>query len=312
MPSSVQVYTSESYIHTNANANADLIIISDQKESFTSKFADFASVSGVVDEADIALLTSVAANRLTSCEEIPTSTELYVRGLTSTDPPRRVVLALLPFKYGRHSAPSRSHSVASLVKSHRGSSKELVVILAPSSSDYLFPQALAVGRQFPLYCSKSSSIARKEKDLKVSVVLKAPEFSQEMADSMGNVIDGIRLAQRLVDSPPNDLHTDAYVEECQAVASRTGCKIQVCNASGNIVVAVHPFCRCLHSHQPHQKQIFKFCYHIRSKVPYVPYDNLPSGYWCKRSRKTRFRRSVRCRKIIRTSACSCDSLSSRS
>ena len=250
MPASVRIYASQDYEHT-ANANSDLIIISDQKESFTSKFIDFASVSGVVEEADVNLLISVAQNRLTSCEEISSSAELFVRGLTSADPPRRIVLALLPSKYGRHSAPSRSHSVASLVKSHKGSNRELVVILAPSSSDYFFPQALAVGRQFPIYSSKSSSMARKEKDLKVSVILKNSEFSQKTADTMGNVIDGIRLAQRLVDSPPNDLHTDAYVEECRAVALRTGCKIQV---GHDMIVVTHPLCRCFYT-QSHQKRI---------------------------------------------------------
>ena len=241
MSTSVRVYTSELYQQAT-KANSDLMIISDQKEYFTSKFLDLTSVSGITEVADITFLTSVAEIRLTSSGETPSSTELFVRGLAATDPPRRVVLALLPSKYARHNTPSRSHSVASLVKNHKGSSKDLIVILAPSTGDYFFPQALAIGRQFPLYSLKSLSVGKEEKNPQVSILLHNSGYSQKLLDNMGNVVDGIRLAQRLVDSPPNVLHTDAYVEECLAVASRTGCKIEVCNICGAYIIVIQLKC----------------------------------------------------------------------
>ena len=37
--------------------------------------------------------------------------------------------------------------------------------------------------------------------------------------------DGVRLAARLVDAPPNEMHVDALVAEAQAVAARTGARV---------------------------------------------------------------------------------------
>ena len=38
--------------------------------------------------------------------------------------------------------------------------------------------------------------------------------------ALTHAADGIRLAQRLVDAPPNLMHTDAMLEECRALAAR--------------------------------------------------------------------------------------------
>jgi probable aminopeptidase NPEPL1 len=40
-------------------------------------------------------------------------------------------------------------------------------------------------------------------------------------------IENVRLVQRLVDAPPNLLHTDAYVAICQGVATKLGCEIKI-------------------------------------------------------------------------------------
>ncbi len=52
-------------------------------------------------------------------------------------------------------------------------------------------------------------------------------FEKEVNSTIAN----IRLAQRLVDMPPNLLHTDAYVAECREVAAQLGCGITVIQGS---------------------------------------------------------------------------------
>ncbi len=42
-----------------------------------------------------------------------------------------------------------------------------------------------------------------------------------------HTVNSIRLVQRLVDAPPNELHTDSYVEESLEVVRRLGCKVHI-------------------------------------------------------------------------------------
>lgn len=223
----INFFFSESF---QSNKTSDVIIISDVKENFTSKFESLACMAGIISKDDIVFIESVATARLTAAAETTSSVELFIRGDTAANPPRRIILALLPSNYSRHNTPSRSHSVASLIKANKGSSKNLTVILRPSDNDYLFPQAIAVARQFPSYYLKKSTNAENEV-MNLNVVLHS---SLGKSDSflllkLANISKGIHLAQRLVDAPPNVLHTDAYVEECVAVANRLGCEIKVSN-----------------------------------------------------------------------------------
>ena len=120
--------------------------------------------------------------------------------------------------------------MATIIKSSKGK-KDLVVVLAPSDDSYLFAQAVAIARQFPEYSSTSGTTAT---DLAVEVVL-SPQHdatyaakNAAMLVDVANVSRGIRMACRLVDTPPNILHSDAYVEECRAVAAKLGnCEIKV-------------------------------------------------------------------------------------
>lgn len=60
----------------------------------------------------------------------------------------------------------------------------------------------------------------------VSVVVGLPTDQQTLT-AASNTIENIRLAQRLVDTPPNILNTDSYVSECEIIASKLQCDIKV-------------------------------------------------------------------------------------
>jgi probable aminopeptidase NPEPL1 len=222
----INFFISDNYV---ASKTSDVIIICDLKEFLTSNFNELALTAGISNKEDIAFLESVAKVRLIPTAETACAVELFVRGDTPACPPRRIVLGLLPLNFSRHNTPSRSHSVASTIKAHKGSSKDLVVILAPKNNDYLFPQALSVSRQFSEYFLKKPSITESE-EMKVSVVLHAITAQVDgtfLLKKLTNLSKGIRQTQRLVDTPPNVLHTDAYVKECVIVANRLGCAIKV-------------------------------------------------------------------------------------
>ena len=254
MTTSVEVYKSHDY-QLSRNDDADLMIISDVKETFTSALHSIALMTGMTTN-DIAFVSSVAEKRLSVSAETTSSVELFVTGKTIPD--RRVILALLPSKYGRHNTPSRSHSVASLVKSHKGSKRDLVVLLVPSCSDFCYPQALAVARQFPTYNVKTSKKVLNKEEVsnmkeeeeeeeeeeevgnRVSIVLHA-DGVKESKEMLDHIIEGIRLTQDMVDSPPNKLNPDTYIERCIDVQSQIDFHNEKMNKSSQITMKVSQF-----------------------------------------------------------------------
>lgn len=240
MTTSVEVYKSDDY-QLSRSDDADLMIISDVKETFTSALHSIALMTGMATN-DIAFVSSVAEKRLSVSAETTSSVELFVTGKTIPD--RRVILALLPSKYGRHNTPSRSHSVASLVKSHKGSKRDLVVLLVPSCSDFCYPQALAVARQFPTYNDKTSKKVsnKKEEEVgnRVSIVLHA-DGVKESKEMLDHIIEGIRLTQDMVDSPPNILNPNTYMEICHTVQSQIDFHNKKMNKSSQITMKVSQF-----------------------------------------------------------------------
>jgi leucyl aminopeptidase len=218
MTNSLHFHSSDEYQQIASKEN-DLMIISDKKESFTAGFTSLAATAGITNPTDIAFLTSVAEIRLTASADSTSSVELFIQGLVATDPPRRIVFALLPSNFGRHNTPSRSHSVAALIKSHKGSKKDFTVILAPSQGAYHIPQALAAARQFPLFSLQSS--INKDKKNAVHIVLYGHKenSTKETLTALANVSEGIQLARELVDSPPNVLNCNEYLSQCIIIAN---------------------------------------------------------------------------------------------
>jgi probable aminopeptidase NPEPL1 len=140
---------------------------------------------------------------------------------------KRFIIALLPklVNCARHNTPSRSHAIASFVKNIKAKNNTMFYIL-PTFREHALAQACAVARQFPLYSAKSGFTA--PANIPIVIHFDAIQPSDEkLIFDIQHTIEFIRTAQRLVDTPPNVLHTNSYIVECQAIAQKIGCEITV-------------------------------------------------------------------------------------
>lgn len=141
------------------------------------------------------------------------------------DGPSRVVVAVLPEACGRHASPTRAHALGSLIAGGDPGRGEINVLVALETADHALAAAASVARAFPLYTRKGGAGDART----ASVALVAPEgpMAETTLEGLAPVVDSVRLAGRLVDMPPDDLNTEAYVGEARAVAKALGCEINV-------------------------------------------------------------------------------------
>lgn len=205
----------ETFDHT------DILLIAGSKNAFQA-LTPTHPVSQAIHltaASDIELIHAMASTLKPSGDDSSTKEGFLI-------PNRRVVVAALPTNCSRHNSPARPHSVSSIVKSNKGSDN-LTVVLLPSHRDHAFSQAIAVARQFPQFSMKSKASSK----ISVNVIIYLDETNTELDSSLLNdiksVAENIRLCQRLIDTPPNILHTDAYVEIAKDIAKELGCGIEV-------------------------------------------------------------------------------------
>ena len=144
----------------------------------------------------------------------------------------RAVLAKLPSNCSRHNAPSRAHAITKIVKGFSTSQSENVVLVCPPSDVYA--SGCAVARAYSLYNRKTSSSlienahSTAEPSPKVVsvefVCPDQPSVSQDDLSVLEHAKDGIQMAARIVDTPCNEMHTDAFVEETKSVAKALNIK----------------------------------------------------------------------------------------
>ncbi|TYZ68408.1 hypothetical protein PybrP1_006196 [[Pythium] brassicae (nom. inval.)] len=155
-----------------------------------------------------------------------------------------VTLHALPRQVSRANSLARPHAIHSFVKNNRaliapaaaegaGSDDEtvLVALVLPSHSETWFAAGAAVARAAPSYAhkqTKTSGLPPASADAAVATDADQLEvvYSQPLSESeralLAHTADGIQLAARLTDAPPNELHSDTFVAEALRVAKRTG------------------------------------------------------------------------------------------
>lgn len=138
---------------------------------------------------------------------------------------RHFVISVLPTACSRHNSPSRCHGIRSAVAKLDVGSEDALILIVPKSTDHVFAQVCAVGRCFHQYSTKTSSKPSPAANT-ISVVVSLTT-DQTVLTAAANTIENIRLAQRLCDTPPNILHTDSYVTECEKIAAKLKCDIKV-------------------------------------------------------------------------------------
>mmetsp|Transcript_36071 Transcript_36071/g.36757 ORF Transcript_36071/g.36757 Transcript_36071/m.36757 type:complete len:521 (+) Transcript_36071:72-1634(+) len=213
---------SESYVTTE-----NYLIISDDFSTFSAL-----SMSSVVcqslhsfSEVELEMLKA-AAGRLNPRADTNSQIEFY--SMKADKSLRRITLGVLPKKFSRTNCPARAHFVTQLVKDASNGCNMTVVII-PTEGEYAFAQAVAVSRCFPIYSGKSA----KATPHLIEVVIHFPgNFSGDHSDflkSVSSVAEGIRLCQELIDMPPNELHTDSYLDRIIEVKSSlgSGCSLNI-------------------------------------------------------------------------------------
>lgn len=194
-----------------------------------------AGVSFAAGSANPALLRHALANLQPGADSGDSAELLLLRDASDSDA-LRVSLHALPTLVSRANSPARPHAISSFVKSHRALPEAakgqdvLVLLLLPTHELTWFAAAAAVARTAPQYAHKLKTVTglplTENEDDGVTVVFES-ELKNEQVELAKHTANGIQLSQRLVDAPPNELHSDAFVQEALAVAKRTGAKATV-------------------------------------------------------------------------------------
>jgi probable aminopeptidase NPEPL1 len=130
--------------------------------------------------------------------------------------PGRIVLGVLPDRVSRHNAPSRADFAAALAAGAGLASKPSAVVACVEDPAHLLPLAAAVARSLPLF---SRATGKKEKAGAVAFAAADPDGAVvTLADADRAVVEGVRWAAELVDTPTSELHTDGFEKRVRAAA----------------------------------------------------------------------------------------------
>lgn len=201
-----------------------------------------------------AALVKHAIDHLSPGNDDGTSSSLYLTREGGTGF-LHVTFFALPKLVSRSNSFARPHAISSFIKANRSLQSKrsepdadsesdankdavvLVVLLLPGHSDTWFAAGCAVARAGALYQNtekKQSGVLGddyKEKETQVTPDQLAVVYENGLTPEENALVqhtsDAIQFAARLVDAPPNELHTDSFVEEALRVAKRTNSKATV-------------------------------------------------------------------------------------
>lgn len=125
-------------------------------------------------------------------------------------PISRVAIGVLPELCSRHNSPARPHALTSLVRQLVTGDGPIAVVLALDCSSHGFAAGCAVSRAFSVYSRKTGEGAGAERVVRVAA-LPADDGAVDL-EQIAATAAGIRLAARLVDAPPSELTTTAFVD----------------------------------------------------------------------------------------------------
>ena len=138
-----------------------------------------------------------------------------------------VVAGVLPEHCSRHNSPVRGHAVSKLAAaaaSGAGKPGGAAIISVLESASQAAPAACAIARAFPLFDQKKpSDDAAAEKTVRVSFATADGGPLDASAAAYGpaaKAAAAVRLAARIVDTPPEEMGTIALEAEARAAAER--------------------------------------------------------------------------------------------
>ncbi|GMS93123.1 hypothetical protein PENTCL1PPCAC_15298 [Pristionchus entomophagus] len=126
----------------------------------------------------------------------------------------------------RHNSPANPHAVTRLVRTAEvvGKATTSLSVVILTEFAHALANVSAVAKCFPLYSRKTTSPPAL-KEIVVEVVFvdqQNAEVPEEDMAALQSVATAIRTTARLVDTPANELTTDAFVDEALEIAKQLG------------------------------------------------------------------------------------------
>ncbi|GFT23946.1 probable aminopeptidase NPEPL1 [Nephila pilipes] len=129
-------------------------------------------------------------------------------------------------KCSRYNAPSHCHNLAKIIKNYGTGRDEYIVIICEYRD--VLASACAAARSYPLFCKKSYSASY---TVTVEFIIVDPDNNNKhsfLSDAdiscVTTACEGVRTAARLIDTPCNEMHTDAFLQEIINVGDSLGIK----------------------------------------------------------------------------------------
>jgi len=137
----------------------------------------------------------------------------------------KLSLCVLPAEVSRNNHEMSPHVLTDLLKSSKLENGNMIVYILGASTENVGALSSAIAKALPLFSRKTTG--KSDIDLKINVCFldsKSNRVSIEegsAADYIASadaVAEGVSLASRLVDMPPNHLTTDKFATECRDIA----------------------------------------------------------------------------------------------
>jgi probable aminopeptidase NPEPL1 len=205
---------------TPISVKKDIIVIAASKDFYT-KLTVESNISEIAQfsEVELEMIKHGAQHKLNPTQDNISSLDFSFM-LNEKPGIRKCIISVLPTGCSRHNTASRSHAISAFVKSSRGSSSNIMIYIAPKELKLAFAQSCAIARAFPTFTKKTSN-ATIANNFHIVIDAEAEQLqSKSLLFEIESVIHGIRLAQRLVDSPPNILTTTNYFQEIVQVVNK--------------------------------------------------------------------------------------------
>eukprot|EP00586_Coscinodiscus_wailesii_P013545 CAMPEP_0172515236 /NCGR_PEP_ID=MMETSP1066-20121228/266425_1 /TAXON_ID=671091 /ORGANISM="Coscinodiscus wailesii, Strain CCMP2513" /LENGTH=339 /DNA_ID=CAMNT_0013296237 /DNA_START=100 /DNA_END=1116 /DNA_ORIENTATION=+ len=213
------------------------------------------------DDMNSSAITAILSSLIKSIKGSSGCASTFLPPLTTDATPHRVSLCLLPSKVSRNNHPLSVHALTNFVSktSKGGKGRTHLIVKGVSEEDGVTSGAVAaaIARAFPLYSQKSTSGGTAADDdendstdddddtstnaaVLVSLIDAAGKrlVDDTTLQSAQYVTEGVQLAARLVDTPPDALSPDEYSVECHRLAeelNRTdedGARVSVLEITG--------------------------------------------------------------------------------
>jgi probable aminopeptidase NPEPL1 len=147
---------------------------------------------------------------------------------TFTSPSHRLCVCVLPDRVSRNNHPMSIHTITKLIESACPKQGNIRVLFTGlDASTLTAPLASAVAKAFPIYSAKTTTTTSDDPLSLVPLDVHVAFYNEdgnpigtdfESISAAAAVSDGVRLAANLMDTPPEELTTETFADQCKRIA----------------------------------------------------------------------------------------------